>query len=146
MATNTAVRQLLSSARQATNSSIKLAEQSSRCLSTSSVRKATEAQNKLLGSHLKESDSEIYEILQREKNRQRHFINLIPSENFTSLAVLEALGSVMQSESPTTKTEHGLIGQINTRKDIRERDTTEETNLSTKPNLCVNKELSRPSS
>lgn len=95
------MRQLLSSARQATFSSVKLAEHTSRCLSTSSVRKATEAQNKLLGSHLKDSDPEIYEILQREKSRQRHFINLIPSENFTSLAVLEALGSVMQSKSDT---------------------------------------------
>lgn len=34
----------------------------------------------------------------QEKNRQKHFINLIPSENFTSQAVLDALGSVMQSE------------------------------------------------
>ncbi len=30
--------------------------------------------------------------------RQKHFINLIPSENFTSQAVLDALGSVMQSK------------------------------------------------
>lgn len=35
----------------------------------------------------------------QEKNRQKHFINLIPSENFTSQAVLDALGSVMQSKS-----------------------------------------------
>jgi glycine hydroxymethyltransferase len=35
----------------------------------------------------------------QEKNRQKHFINLIPSENFTSQAVLDALGSVMQSTS-----------------------------------------------
>lgn len=33
----------------------------------------------------------------QEKKRQKHFINLIPSENFTSQAVLDALGSVMQS-------------------------------------------------
>ncbi|KAI7036887.1 putative serine hydroxymethyltransferase, partial [Hortaea werneckii] len=30
--------------------------------------------------------------------RQKHFINLIPSENFTSQAVLDALGSVMQNK------------------------------------------------
>lgn len=35
--------------------------------------------------------------LEQEKRRQKHFINLIPSENFTSQAVLDALGSVMQS-------------------------------------------------
>jgi glycine hydroxymethyltransferase len=34
----------------------------------------------------------------QEEARQRHFINLIPSENFTSKAVLEALGSVMQNK------------------------------------------------
>lgn len=37
------------------------------------------------------------ELLQEEK-RQRHFINLIPSENFTSKAVLDTLGSVMQNK------------------------------------------------
>lgn len=37
-------------------------------------------------------------LLLQEKRRQKHFINLIPSENFTSQAVLDALGSVMQSE------------------------------------------------
>lgn len=52
----------------------------------------------LLGAHLKEADPEIYAILQREIRRQKHFINLIPSENFTSQAVLDALGSVMQSK------------------------------------------------
>ena len=37
----------------------------------------------------------------KEKRRQKHFINLIPSENFTSQAVLDALGSVMQSKIST---------------------------------------------
>lgn len=36
----------------------------------------------------------------QETRRQKHFINLIPSENFTSQAVLDALGSVMQSPTP----------------------------------------------
>lgn len=34
----------------------------------------------------------------KEETRQNHFINLIPSENFTSRAVLDALGSVMQNK------------------------------------------------
>ena len=37
--------------------------------------------------------------VEQEKRRQKHFINLIPSENFTSQAVLDALGSIMQSWS-----------------------------------------------
>lgn len=39
----------------------------------------------------------------QEKRRQKHFINLIPSENFTSQAVLDALGSVMQSTRKNVK-------------------------------------------
>lgn len=38
----------------------------------------------------------------QEKKRQKHFINLIPSENFTSQAVLDALGSPMQSTTTMT--------------------------------------------
>jgi glycine hydroxymethyltransferase len=34
----------------------------------------------------------------QEEKRQNHFINLIPSENFTSRSVLDALGSVMQNK------------------------------------------------
>ena len=52
----------------------------------------------LLGSTLSENDPEVYNILKREEKRQRHFINLIPSENFTSKAVLNALGSEMQNK------------------------------------------------
>lgn len=54
---------------------------------------------KLLSEGLKQNDPAIYQIIEREKRRQKHFINLIPSENFTSQAVLEALGSVMQSKT-----------------------------------------------
>ncbi|KZF21432.1 serine hydroxymethyltransferas-like protein [Xylona heveae TC161] len=59
---------------------------------------STDAQQKLVSAHLDEADPEIDAILQREKSRQKHFINLIPSENFTSQAVLDALGSVMQNK------------------------------------------------
>ncbi|KAI9878292.1 MAG: glycine hydroxymethyltransferase shm1 [Pleopsidium flavum] len=57
-----------------------------------------EGQHKLLAANLEEADPTVYEILQKEKKRQKHFINLIPSENFTSQAVLDALGSVMQNK------------------------------------------------
>lgn len=52
----------------------------------------------LLSAHLKKADPAVFNIIESEKKRQKHFINLIPSENFTSQAVLDALGSVMQSE------------------------------------------------
>jgi len=43
---------------------------------------------------LKNNDPQIAEILQKELERQRTTLEMIPSENFVSLAVLEALGSV----------------------------------------------------
>ncbi|MCJ1248786.1 glycine hydroxymethyltransferase shm1 [Trapelia coarctata] len=52
----------------------------------------------MLSANLEEADPAVFEIIQKEKRRQKHFINLIPSENFTSQAVLDALGSVMQNK------------------------------------------------
>ncbi|KAG6001142.1 Cytochrome B translational activator protein cbs2, partial [Claviceps maximensis] len=52
----------------------------------------------LLAAHLQQADPTVYDIVENEKKRQRHFINLIPSENFTSQAVLDALGSPMQNK------------------------------------------------
>ncbi|MBI5873117.1 MAG: serine hydroxymethyltransferase [Candidatus Omnitrophica bacterium] len=49
-------------------------------------------------SHLKKADPEIYESIKRELWRQNNNIELIASENFTSLAVLEAQGSVMTNK------------------------------------------------
>ncbi|KJZ72481.1 Putative serine hydroxymethyltransferase [Hirsutella minnesotensis 3608] len=59
---------------------------------------ALDGQQQLLAAHLQKADPAVYEIIENEKKRQKHFINLIPSENFTSQAVLEALGSVMQNK------------------------------------------------
>ncbi|KKY23005.1 putative cytosolic [Phaeomoniella chlamydospora] len=57
-----------------------------------------DSQYKLLSTPLEEADPAVFEIVQKEKKRQQHFINLIPSENFTSQAVLDTLGSVMQNK------------------------------------------------
>jgi glycine hydroxymethyltransferase len=57
-----------------------------------------ESQLKLLSANLEDADPVVFDIIQKEKKRQKHFINLIPSENFTSQAVLDALGSVMQNK------------------------------------------------
>merc|ERR1719326_1549064 len=52
----------------------------------------------MLNSPLAETDPELWDIMEREKQRQRESLCLIPSENFTSKAVLDALGSVMQNK------------------------------------------------
>ncbi|KAI1001604.1 putative serine hydroxymethyltransferase [Podosphaera aphanis] len=59
---------------------------------------AATPQHKLLTANLENADQSMYKIIQNEKRRQKNFINLIPSENFTSQAVLDALGSVMQNK------------------------------------------------
>jgi glycine hydroxymethyltransferase len=47
---------------------------------------------------LERVDPEIYNIIQKEIKRQQNVIELIPSENFASLAVLQALGSVLTNK------------------------------------------------
>ncbi|CAG9325395.1 unnamed protein product [Blepharisma stoltei] len=51
-----------------------------------------------LNTPLKLWDPEIDAIISSEKERQRNCVNLIASENFTSRAVLEALGSIMTNK------------------------------------------------
>lgn len=51
-----------------------------------------------LSAPLSEIDPEVNEIVRNESRRQKESITLIPSENFTSNAVLEALGSIMQNK------------------------------------------------
>lgn len=123
----------------------------------------------LLSAHLEEEDPTIYNILQKvnfsplhncptvvssithvylqEKKRQKHFINLIPSENFTSQAVLDALGSVMQSQStiPTCVHCSPLISyQTSTQRVILVLDTTEEMSISMSRRGYVNSARWRP--
>lgn len=52
----------------------------------------------VLGERLKEVDSEIQNLIDKEAKRQQDSIVLIPSENFTSKAVMDALGSIMQNK------------------------------------------------
>ena len=49
---------------------------------------------KLLG----ENDPQIAALIEKEKQRQMKGIELIPSENFTSMAVMEAMGSVLTNK------------------------------------------------
>ena len=51
-------------------------------------------------------DQKIFDLIEREKNRQLHGIELIASENFVSEQVLEAMGSVL-----TNKYAEGLPGK-----------------------------------
>ena len=43
-------------------------------------------------------DKKIFDIIHKELNRQREGIELIASENFTSLQVMQAMGSVLTNK------------------------------------------------
>lgn len=49
-------------------------------------------------SALEKNDKAVYDIIQQEKKRQREGLEMIPSESFASLSVLEALGSCMNNK------------------------------------------------
>lgn len=47
---------------------------------------------------LKDSDREIWDLIKKERSRQRNGVELIASENFVSKAVMEALGSCLTNK------------------------------------------------
>lgn len=49
-------------------------------------------------SSLKSTDPQIFDLIKQEEIRQRDVLEMIPSENYTSSAVLEALGSVLNNK------------------------------------------------
>ncbi len=55
---------------------------------------------------MQSQDPKIYDAIKHEEKRQKEGIELIPSENYVSQAVLEALGSVM-----TNKYSEGYVGK-----------------------------------
>ncbi len=55
---------------------------------------------------LQQTDPAIYDIIQKEAERQEYGIELIASENYTSKAVMEAMGSVL-----TNKYSEGYVGK-----------------------------------
>ena len=47
---------------------------------------------------LKNLDPEMYELIREEKDRQRKGLEMIASENFTTAAVLECMGSCLHNK------------------------------------------------
>ncbi|MDE1822841.1 MAG: serine hydroxymethyltransferase [Candidatus Micrarchaeota archaeon] len=61
-------------------------------------------------SKLQARDPKIYEALKNELQRQREGLEMIPSENFTSLAVMEAMGSVLTNKYSEGYPSHRYYG------------------------------------
>lgn len=57
-----------------------------------------DSHNTMMLEPLATNDSEVFSIIKKEKHRQTYGLELIASENFTSRAVLEALGSCMNNK------------------------------------------------
>src|SRR5256885_6673726 len=49
-------------------------------------------------SHIEQTDPEVYAAIENERRRQVEKIELIASENYTSAAVMEAVGSVLTNK------------------------------------------------
>lgn len=73
---------------------------SRRVLRVNSRSATTDSLNfaKALNKPLKETDPELFSIIEGEKVRLRDCLNLIASENMTSKSVYDALGSVMNNK------------------------------------------------
>lgn len=52
----------------------------------------------MISEPVEKVDKEVSDILNRERTRQKESVTLIPSENFTSKAVMDVLGSEMQNK------------------------------------------------
>ena len=52
----------------------------------------------MLMNDIKKSDQEVYNLILQEHNREENGVELIPSENFVSRAVLQAIGSVFTNK------------------------------------------------
>ena len=60
----------------------------------------------LLQKNIWETDPELFELMKKEKKRQESGLEMIASENFTSLSVLQCLSSCLHN-----KYSEGLPGQ-----------------------------------
>ncbi|XP_047505104.1 serine hydroxymethyltransferase isoform X1 [Pieris napi] len=54
--------------------------------------------NKLMNGNLRDTDPELYKIIQNEKHRQQSGLEMIASENFTSIPVLQCLSSCLHNK------------------------------------------------
>ncbi len=52
----------------------------------------------MLYDKIKDTDPEIYEYIKSELARQQDGLEMIPSENFTSIAVMQASGSILANK------------------------------------------------
>src|SRR5688500_1710681 len=67
-------------------------------MNTSGISSAKEKNTQVFQSHSMKKDNEVFDLIRQELERQRRGIELIASENFTSLQVMQAMGNVMTNK------------------------------------------------
>lgn len=65
-----------------------------------------------MNTSLEESDPEMFDIIEHEKHRQMSGLQLIPSENFTSQAVLDAVRERRSSRRSALGAAAALTGPL----------------------------------
>jgi glycine hydroxymethyltransferase len=63
---------------------------------------------------LKNKDPQIYKLIKQEEKRQIEQLEMIPSENYTSADVIEAMGSVLTNNIQKDTAESATTKGINT--------------------------------
>lgn len=84
--------------RSTISTTLRLATRSSSTAPRTSIRTLTSSAGSALNTPLLTVDPTLLQLIEAEKARQRSSLVLIASENFTSKAVLEALGSVLSNK------------------------------------------------
>ncbi|XP_074095279.1 serine hydroxymethyl transferase isoform X1 [Cotesia typhae] len=92
--------------KQASQGRVTKSMLSTKSISTSSTCVTSDKMAGTLHQNLWESDPELFKLIKKEKYRQKSGLELIASENFTSLSVLQCLSSCLHN-----KYSEGLPGQ-----------------------------------
>ncbi|CAK1547292.1 unnamed protein product [Leptosia nina] len=69
-----------------------------RIFTLTTPRRFTSSMNNLLNGNLRDTDPELFDIIKNEKQRQKSGLEMIASENFTSIPVLQCLSSCLHNK------------------------------------------------
>jgi len=67
-------------------------------MTASDIQRAEARESAFFTKHLKETDPEVWEAIEHERDRQQNEIELIASENIVSRAVLDAVGTLLTNK------------------------------------------------
>ena len=81
-------------------------------------------------SDIEKNDHDIYDLIKKEERRQKEGLEMIPSENYTSPAVMEAMGSILTKNIPRVIRERGITEAMSLSIRLREQRASGRRNYS----------------